>query len=188
MSAAPRRNRSTRRCWPGSAADMNTFLTGATGYVGAHVTAELLERGEDRLLLLVRARDRRDAEHRLWRALQLLGDFPRFEGWVRAGVTRDVPAPRFGLGEGEYRELAAATTSIVHCAASLNRRSFTVCFDVNVRGTLEVITLARAAHAEHAVRRVSYVSTVAVAGHRSHEIVGEDTRRDWRRPDTDAHA
>jgi thioester reductase-like protein len=170
---------------------MSTFLTGATGYVGAHVTAELLERGEDRLLLLVRARDRRDAEHRLWRSLQLLVDFPRFEAWLRSRVTiviGDVTAPRFGLGEGEYRELAAATTSIVHCAASLNRRSFTVCFDVNVRGTLEVITLARAAHAEHAVRRVSYVSTVAVAGHRRHEIVGEDEALDWTRPDYDPYA
>jgi thioester reductase-like protein len=170
---------------------MSTFLTGATGYVGAHVTAELLERGEDRLLLLVRARDRREAEHRLWRSLQLLVDFPRFEAWLRSRVTivvGDVTAPRFGLGEGEYRELAAATTSIVHCAASLNRRSFTVCFDVNVRGTLEVITLARAAHAEHAVRRVSYVSTVAVAGHRSHEIVGEDEALDWTRPDYDPYA
>jgi thioester reductase-like protein len=170
---------------------MSTFLTGATGYVGAHVTAELLERGEDRLLLLVRARDRRDAEHRLWRSLQLLVDFPRFEAWLRSRITiviGDLTAPRFGLGEREYQELAAATTSIVHGAASLNRRSLSVCFDVNVRGTLEVIALARAAHADHAIRRVSYVSTVAIAGHRSHEMVGEDEALDWTRPDYDPYA
>jgi thioester reductase-like protein len=170
---------------------MSTFLTGATGYVGAHVTAELLERGEDRLLLLVRAADQRDAERRLWRSLQLLLDFPRFEAWLRSRVTivlGDLTAPRFGLGDREYRDLAAATSSIVHCAASLNRRSFGVCFDVNVRGTLEVITLARAARADHAVRRVSYVSTVAVAGHRSHETVAEDEALDWTRRDYDPYA
>jgi thioester reductase-like protein len=169
---------------------MGVFLTGATGYVGAHVTVELLERGE-RLLLLVRATDRGDAEHRLWHSLQLLLDFPRFEAWLRSHVTivcGDVTAPRFGLGEHEYRGLVSATESIVHCAASLNRRSWNSCFDVNVRGTLEVIALARAAHAEHGLSRVSYVSTVAVAGHRSHEIVAEDEAIDWRRRDYDPYA
>ena len=170
---------------------MAVFLTGATGYVGAHVTFELLERGDDPLLLLVRATDRRDAERRLWRSLQLLTDFPRFEAWLRSRITivvGDLTSPRFGLGDREYRELTAATTSIVHCAASLNRRSFSVCFDTNVRGTLEVIKLARAAHAEHAIDRVSYVSTVAVAGHRSHEIVTEDEAIDGQRRDYDPYA
>jgi thioester reductase-like protein len=170
---------------------MSTFLTGATGYVGAHVTAELLERGDDRLLLLVRAADHHDAERRLWRSLQLLLDFPRFESCLRSRikiVLGNLTAPQFGLGDREYRELVQATDSIVHCAASLNRRSLSVCFDTNVRGTFEVIKLARAAHADHTVKRVSYVSTVAVAGHRSHEIVGEDDALDWARPDYDPYA
>jgi thioester reductase-like protein len=170
---------------------MSTFLTGATGYVGAHVTAELLERGTDRLLLLVRASDHHDAERRLWRSLQLLLDFPRFESWLRSRVTivlGDLTAAQFGLSDREYRELARATDSIVHCAASLNRRSLSVCFDTNVRGTFEVIKLARAAHADHAVTRMSYVSTVAVAGHRSHEVVTEDAALDWTRRDYDPYA
>ena len=170
---------------------MGIFLTGATGYLGAHVTAELLERSESRLFLLVRATDHRDATHRLWRSLQLLLDFPRFAAWLRSRVTivaGDLTAPRFGLGDREYRELVSNTESIVHCAASLNRRSLRACVDVNIRGTLEVISLARAAHADHGVGRVSYVSTVAVAGHRRHEIVAEDEALDWRRRDYDPYA
>jgi thioester reductase-like protein len=170
---------------------MSTFLTGATGYVGAHVTAELLERGDDRLLLLVRASDLHDAERRLWRSLQLLLDFPRFESWLRSRITivlGDLTAPQFGLDDRAYRDLVHATDSIVHGAASLNRRSLSVCFDTNVRGTFEVIKLARAAHADHTVKRVSYVSTVAIAGHRSHEVVTEDEALDWTRPDYDPYA
>jgi nucleoside-diphosphate-sugar epimerase len=50
---------------------MTIFLTGATGYVGAHVAALLLENHRDNLNLLVRASDAHEAEVRLWRALQL---------------------------------------------------------------------------------------------------------------------
>ena len=57
---------------------MAIFLTGSTGYIGAHVAANLLEGHGAALNLLVRARDPQDAQLRLWRALQLHLDFPRF--------------------------------------------------------------------------------------------------------------
>ena len=48
---------------------MAIFLTGGTGYIGAHVAANLLEQHDATLNLLVRGRDPRDAELRLWQAL-----------------------------------------------------------------------------------------------------------------------
>ncbi|MGH9556654.1 MAG: SDR family oxidoreductase, partial [Terriglobales bacterium] len=48
---------------------MAIFLTGSTGYIGAHVVAGLLENHKDPLNLLVRAKDQREAEGRLWRSL-----------------------------------------------------------------------------------------------------------------------
>jgi len=50
---------------------MAIFLTGSTGYIGAHVASLLLERHSDRLNLLVRAKTEQEANERLWRALQL---------------------------------------------------------------------------------------------------------------------
>ncbi len=57
-----------------------------------------------------------------------------------------------------------------------------------MRGTLEVAQLARRAQDSHGLRRFSQVSTVAVAGHRSHEVVNEDASIDWNRSDYDPYA
>ncbi len=170
---------------------MAIFLTGSTGYLGAHVAAGLLENHPDALNLLVRARDRHDAEVRLWRALQLHMDFPRFHQFLGSRLhlfLGDLTEARFGLAEEDYRRLVHSSDSVIHCAASLNRRSERACLNVNLRGTLEVIQLAARAHAHHGLRRFSHVSTVAVAGHRANEVVKEDQAIDWNRPDYDPYA
>jgi thioester reductase-like protein len=170
---------------------MAIFLTGSTGYIGAHVTSLLLERYTDRLNLLVRAKTEQEANERLWHALQLHLDFPQFRNALetRISVFRgDLTEPRFGLNAADYARLAGTTDSVIHCAASLNRKSEKSCLNVNLRGTLEVVQLARRAQNEHGLRRFSQVSTVAVAGHRSHEVVAEDASIDWNRSDYDPYA
>ncbi len=87
----------------------------------------------------------------------------------------DITNPHFGLGQDDYDALVRGTDSIIHCAASLNRKSEKSCLNVNLRGTLEVIQLAQRARDAHGLRRFSHVSTVAVAGHRSNEVVEEDS-------------
>jgi thioester reductase-like protein len=166
------------------------FLTGSTGYIGAHVAANLLESGAS-LNLLVRARDLREAELRLWRALQLHLDFPRFYEYLQTRVRMfrgDLTSEHFGLPRDDYDRLIHTTDSIIHCAASLNRRSEKSCLNVNLRGTLEVIQLAMRVNHYHGLRRFSHVSTVAVAGRRSNEVVTEDKSIDWDRSDYDPYA
>jgi nucleoside-diphosphate-sugar epimerase len=70
----------------------------------------------------------------------------------------------------------------------LNRKSEKSCLNVNLRGTLEVLTLARHAEHYHGLRRFSEVSTVAVAGKRQNEIVTEDQAIEWDRSDYDPYA
>src|SRR6204780_1903983 len=149
---------------------MAIFLTGSTGYIGAHAASILLERHKDRLNLLVRAKTEQEANERLWHALQLHMDFPQFRDALETRVTVfrcDLTEPRFGLDANGYAHLAGTTESVIHCAASLNRKSEKNCLNVNLRGTLEVAQLGRRAHDAHGLRRFSQVSTVAVAGHRS---------------------
>jgi thioester reductase-like protein len=170
---------------------MAVFLTGSTGYIGAHIAAELLRHHSDHLNLLVRARDEREAERRLWRALQLHMDFAPFHHYLRSRITifrGDLTEPGFGLAADDYRKLVQTTDSVIHCAASLNRKSEKSCLNVNLRGTLQVIQLAAAARDLHGLRRFSHVSTVAVAGQRSNEVVEEDKAIDWERSDYDPYA
>ncbi len=170
---------------------MATLLTGSTGYIGAHVASNLLADDSEPLNLLVRARDGGEARARLWRSLQLHMDFARFEESLNSRIrifTGDLTAARFGLGEDDYRRLVHTTDSVVHCAASLNRKSEKSCLNVNLRGTLEVIQLAARARDHHGLRRFSHVSTVAVAGQRADEVVEEDTAIDWNRSDYDPYA
>lgn len=142
---------------------MAIFITGSTGYLGAHVAANLLTGSKDLLNLLVRAKDPREAEVRLWNALQIHLDFERFHEFLRTRVTiyrGDLTGQRFGLASEDYERLAKTTDSIIHCAASLNRRSEKTCLNVNLRGTLEVIQLARRAHVDHGLRRFSHGKSV----------------------------
>ena len=170
---------------------MAILLTGSTGYIGAHVAANLLANHLDSLNLLVRARDEQDARERLWRSLQLHMDFPAFELFLQSRISivrGDLTTPSFGLSDDDYRRLVESTDSIIHCAASLNRKSEKSCLNVNLRGTLEVIQLAMRARDHHGLRRFSHVSTVAVAGQRANEVVQEDSAIDWNRSDYDPYA
>jgi thioester reductase-like protein len=167
------------------------FLTGSTGYIGAHVAAGLLQGHNDRLNLLVRAKDEHEAEVRLWKSMQLHFPFPRFHEYLQTRITifrGDLTDSQFGVSSEEYSQLLRSTDSIIHCAASLNRKSEKACLNVNLRGTLEVIKLALAARDHHGLRRFSHVSTVAVAGQRSNEVVREDGAIQWDRSDYDPYA
>lgn len=141
--------------------------------------------------LLVRARDKQEAQLRLWRSMQLHLDFPRFYEHLQTKIrifVGDLTSPGFGLDRDEYDRLVHTTDSVIHCAASLNRKSEKTCLNVNLRGTLEVLTLARYAEHYHGLRRFSEVSTVAVAGKRQNEVVTEDRSIDWDRSDYDPYA
>ena len=91
---------------------MAIFITGATGYLGAHVAAALLDRCKESLNLLVRARDEREAELRLWHAFQLHLAFPRFHEFLKSRINiycGDLTSPAFGLSESEYNRLVRST-------------------------------------------------------------------------------
>lgn len=170
---------------------MAIFVTGSTGYLGSYVVAGLLAEHRDKLNLLVRAKSEQEACERLWASLQLHFEFPEFFEYLNSRMRiflGDLTSERFGLSDGEYHRLVDSTDSLIHCAASLNRKSEKQCLNVNLRGSLEVIQLARRAQNRNGVRRYSHVSTVAVAGKRKNEVVREDESIDWSLSDFDPYA
>lgn len=171
---------------------MSIFITGGTGYLGSYVIHELLAHPEaGRLKLLTRASNRDEAVTKLWRALQLHMTPARFYAALDRidFVPGDLCAPRLGIDPDTRRSLASEVDSVLHIAASLNRKSAKACFNANLRGTLSVIELTREiADARGGLRRFSEVSTTAVAGKREHECVTEDASVDWDRSDYDPYA
>lgn len=170
---------------------MAIFLTGSTGYLGSYVSTGLFRGHRESLNLLVRAKNQQEARERLWQSLQLHMDFPEFQECIGGRVRiflGDLTNLKFGLADDEYQSLVQSTDSLIHCAASLNRKSEKQCLNVNLRGTLEVIQLGRRAQDHHGLRRFSHVSTVAVAGTRQDELVQEDSAIDWDRSDYDPYA
>ncbi len=170
---------------------MAIFVTGSTGYLGSYLVAGLLREHRDSLNLLVRAKSPQEARERLWKSLQLHFEFPEFSELLNSRVRvflGDLTDEFFGLSDDAYHDLVDSTGSILHCAASLNRKSERQCLNVNLRGALEVIQLARRAQNRNGLRRYSHVSTVAVAGRRQNEIVTEDASIDWARSDYDPYA
>jgi nucleoside-diphosphate-sugar epimerase len=169
---------------------MTIFITGGTGYIGSYVVDYLLQNTDHRLALLVRAASVDEAEQKLWRGLQMHLDADRFwHSLDRIDFVRgDLTAPGLGIKKKDRKRLLRDCESVLHIAASLNRKSAKACFNANLRGTLSVIELARAIADANGLRRFSHVSTTAVAGHRSHEVVTEDEAIDWARSDYDPYA
>ncbi len=170
---------------------MSIFITGSTGYIGSYVATGLLREHRDRLALLVRAKDEADAKQRLWKSLQMHMGFAEFRELIESRVEivlGDITDPQLGLAAPQWDRLIANTDSIIHIAASLNRKSSKACFNVNLRGSLEVLKLARAVQSANGLRRFSDVSTTAVAGTRAGETVFEDSAIDWSRSDYDPYA
>jgi nucleoside-diphosphate-sugar epimerase len=129
------------------------LLTGATGFLGMEVLARLLERTDDEVVCLVRARDHEAAEARLDGVLTTLYRDPSpFRARVQAlhgDLTSGVPTPD------------EPVDVVCHCAASITfDLPLEEAREINVDGTRSMLELARAAGA----RRFVHVSTAYVAG------------------------
>jgi thioester reductase-like protein len=136
-------------------------LTGSTGVVGMEVLARLLERGDDDVIVLLRAADQDEAEHRLATTLRRLWDGPPPSDRVWA-IPADVTAPRLGIAAQDRRRLAAEADRVVHCAAAVGfDQTLPEALAVNALGTQRVLELA---HDLPDLRRVVHVSTAFVAG------------------------
>lgn len=147
-------------------ADNAVLLTGATGFVGMELLARYLERTERPVLAVVRAGSDEAAGERIDGVLEnLFGDHGgRYADRVTA-LAGDMTAPRLGMDPGRYEWLAAESTSIVHCAASVSfGMSLVEARAINVEGTRRMLELADRAQTLGGLERYAQVSTAYVAG------------------------
>jgi thioester reductase-like protein len=134
------------------------LLTGATGFLGAHLLSELIAATGARVHCLVRAGDEAAARSRLSQAAARY-DLPAPPAGRVAALTGDLAAPRLGLSERAFRRLAEHVDVIYHAGALVNFiYPYQELRAANVGGTRELIRLAGLARGIP----LHYVSTTAV--------------------------
>lgn len=135
------------------------LLTGGTGYTGAFLLRELLDRSTARVYVIARAQDDAAATTRVWQNLQDYGLARDGDEQRIDGVAGDMSRPYLGLARNTYLDLAARAEIIFHNAAE---SSWTVPYarikPVNVLGSLEVLRLACRAR----IKPVHFVCSIAV--------------------------
>ncbi len=139
-----------------AASSRDVLLTGATGFLGIHVLAELLDAQPDaNVYCLVRAAS---AKHGL-RRIQLQAE--KFELVLDAERIRvfcgDLRQPQLGLSREDWERCARDTQQIVHASAHVNHIEGYATFRDSTQGMKEIIRLA----GTHRLKLVQFVSSVA---------------------------
>ena len=141
----------------------SVLVTGATGFLGAFLLAELLgTTGQStRYYCLVRDRgsEQGGTGNRILETLKSYGLFRQsMEGRI-VPVPGDVSKPQMGLDNERYQELAEEIDLIFHCAASVNYAyPYTVAKPHTVGGTTEVLRFACTAR----TKTLQYISSNGV--------------------------
>jgi thioester reductase-like protein len=153
--------------WSG---ELHTILaTGGTGYTGAFLVRELLDRSTATICVVARAEDSREAALRVLANLEdygllQVGDADRIEG-----VAGDMSRPYLGMSREVYGDLAARVQLIIHNAADSSwTQPFHRLKPVNILGSLEVLRLA----CRKRIKPVHYVCSIAVYPGLDGESVG----------------
>jgi len=147
-------------------ADPNSiFLTGATGFIGAYLLYELLQKAKANIYCLVRCNDYEDGMQRLKQQLQFYALWHESFSSRIIPIKGDLTKPLLGLSELQFNELAARIDVIYHSGAQVNAaRPYSVLKLPNVLGTQEVLRLASLTQ----TKPVHFISTIAVFFSQTH--------------------
>lgn len=124
--------------------DERVLLTGATGFLGAHLLGTLLTETGAEVLCLVRSRGSGEAP---WRRVR--GSLERYRLWDDAFISRihtvtgDLWQPGLGLAAGGQATIASTVDTVYHAAADVDWVSpYGALRAANVIGTRELLRLA----------------------------------------------
>lgn len=139
----------------------DVFLTGATGYLGAHILDCLMKRDAGRIYCLVRAGSVEGAQQRLLQTLRYYFG-KQYDGEIGRRIipaAGDITDDGFSWKVQKEHGMESVRT-VIHAAATVKHFGDYSCFDaVNVRGTQQVLRLAEKLGAKFVL-----ISTVSVGG------------------------
>lgn len=152
------------------------FLTGATGFVGGNLAAQILKRTPGtRLLVLVRGGSQEESRRRFCETLLTFDpEIPMDQMSSRVAVLQgDIAIRNLGLSWSDFGKVVRETTHVIHSAASVQ---FDLPLDrsraINYEGTKNVMAAAQLMQREGRLKRIGYVGTAYVSGNRVSLIFG----------------
>jgi thioester reductase-like protein len=150
------------------------LLTGATGFLGSFLLAELLRHTRAEIHCLVRAPNVEEGERRIRGSLETYALWDEKRAPRIFPVAGDLSQPLLGLGAERFEELADEIDVVYHNGASVNWvYPYDALKPTNVLGTQEVLRLA----SRHGTKPVHFVSTLGVfplVGRSDAGVVRED--------------
>lgn len=138
------------------------LLTGATGFLGAHILSELMVSTESVVYCLVRAKSQSLAAERLKKTLGFYFGtrYHHLIGTRILAVKGDIGRECFGLNAEDYTELGHNVDTVIHCAAIVKYfGDYAQIARANVSGTEEICTFAL-----NYKLKLNHISTDAVTG------------------------
>ncbi|PTB62272.1 hypothetical protein BBK36DRAFT_1129973, partial [Trichoderma citrinoviride] len=163
------------------------FLTGATGFLGKVVLEELIRRRYElnvgKVIVLIRpskqstvgiATREADLASRFYGEVATSKCFAKLPSdWTRhvQPVYGDLGQAHCGLDASTYESISRETTHIIHCAACVQfDLSLSESLDINLKGTLAILQLARMCLK---LERFVYTSTAYVTPHKGNNPIHE---------------
>jgi nucleoside-diphosphate-sugar epimerase len=121
--------------------DEKYLLTGATGFLGSHIMAELLLKGK-KVVITGRASKNESLKERIQILLHWFG-IKHLEGMLEFYET-DFLKTRLGLDKNEYDNLCAKSLTIIHCASdtSFAEKNRKTVMRSNVENLTEILNFA----------------------------------------------
>lgn len=154
----------------------SVLLTGAAGFIGSFVLAELLRSSAADIYCLVRAKDEPTATERVRKSLTLYGLWDDAFQHRFVGVPGDLAQTSLGLTAEKFAALADKLDVIVHNGGATNEFDpYSRVSAINVSGAKEILRLASSGSR---ITPVHFVSTASVVARRGSNpsIITEETR------------
>ena len=146
-----------------SPADLDcVLLTGANGYLGAHILSELVDLYHSRVYCIIRENNAENCIIKLKNSLLFYFGENNAERYLKNVliVCGDITRPDLGISEDVLRQMEERVTSVIHSAAFTNHYGMPEIFEkTNIQGTSHVTEFCLKAN-----KPLLYVSTISVSG------------------------
>jgi len=141
----------------------NIFLTGSTGFLGAHILKELLDnKNTEKIFLLIRKRANLTVKDRILKTLNYYFDGKYIDEIDKRIIIYqgDLSEDYFGMKKEDYDILAKNTESIINCASLVKHYGkFEYSYKSNVISVKNIIKFAKESKC-----KINYISTTTISG------------------------